>query len=84
MDEERSMVIHFMDSTKLKLSFPKQVRSDETVPVRLDHALDKPALMVEVDGSLMAIPFANVKYVRIYPAANVLPDYVIKGAHIED
>ena len=32
MDDERSMVIHYMDGSQTKLSFPKQVRSDDTVP----------------------------------------------------
>jgi hypothetical protein len=84
MNDERSMVIHFMDGSKLNLSFPKQARSDETVPARLENVLDKPALMVEADGGLMSIPFSSIKYIRVYPAPKVLPDYVIKGAHIDD
>jgi hypothetical protein len=84
MEDDRHMVIYFMDGSNTKLSFPKQVRSDETVPIRLDAALDKPALIVEADGGVMAIPFANIKYIRIYPAPKVLPDYVIKHAHVED
>ena len=84
MDDDRHMVIYFMDGSNTKLSFPKQVRSDETVPIRLDAALDKPALIVEAEGGVMAIPFANIKYIRIYPAPKVLPDYVIKHAHVED
>ena len=84
MDDERSMVIHYMDGSQTKLSFPKQVRSDDTVPGRLEDALGNPALMVEADGGLMIIPFANIKYIRSYPVPKVLPDYVIKHAHIED
>jgi len=84
MDDERSMVIHFMDGSQMKLSFPKQVRMDETASVRLESALEKAALMVEADGGLMAIPFSSIKYIRVYPAPKVLPEYAIKGAHIED
>jgi hypothetical protein len=84
MDDERSMVIHYMDGSQTKLSFPKQVRSDDTVLGRLEDALGNPVLMVEADGGLMLIPFANVKYIRSYPAPKVLPDYVIKHAHIEE
>jgi hypothetical protein len=84
MEDDRHMVIHFMDDSNMKLTFPKQVRSEETVPIRLDAALDKPVLMVEADGGVMAIPFASIKYIRIYPAPKVLPDYVIKHAHLED
>ena len=84
MNDERSMVIHFMDGSQMKLSFPKQVRMDETASARLESAFDKAALMVEADGGLMAIPFSSIKYIRSYPSPKVLPEYFIKGAHIEE
>ena len=80
MADERGMTIHFMDGTKMGLSFPKQVKSEETVSVRLEQILDKPTLMIEADGALLAVPFSNIKYLQIYPAPPRLPDYVIKDA----
>jgi hypothetical protein len=64
------------------LNFPKQVKSDETVSVRLEKILDRAALLVEADGALLVFPFSNVKYLQVYPSPPKLPDYVIKGASV--
>lgn len=82
MTLERGMTIHFMDGTQMRVSFPKQVEHDESIPVRLERLLDKKILMLEVDGALLAIPFGSIKYLQVYPAPAVLPDYVVKEASI--
>jgi len=80
MDQERGMTIHYMDGTQLDLRFPKQVKSDDSVGVRLERLLDNNVLMLEVDGALMVVPFSSIKYLQVSPAPGKLPDYVIKGA----
>jgi len=50
MSDERGMTVHFVDGTKLKLSFPKQVKTDEAVSIRLEKLLDKPALLRRGQG----------------------------------
>jgi hypothetical protein len=84
MAQERGMTVHFMDGSRMSVTFPKQVQHDETLPVRLERLLEKDVLMVVADGALLAIPFANVKYLQVYPAPAVLPDYVIKDASVSD
>jgi hypothetical protein len=82
MAQERGMTIHFMDGSRMSVTFPKQVKHDESVPVRLERLLEKEILMLEADGALLAIPFANIKYLQVYPAPALLPDYVIKEASV--
>jgi hypothetical protein len=82
MADERGMTVHFTDGSKMNLSFPKQVKSDETVSVRLEKILDRSALLVEADGALLVLPFSNVKYLQVYPSPPKLPDYVIKDASV--
>jgi hypothetical protein len=82
MADERGMTIHFTDGSKMSLSFPKQVKSDETVSVRLEKILDKKTLMIGADGALLVFPFSNIKYLRVSPSPPKLPDYVIKDASI--
>ncbi len=82
MTLERGMIIHFMDGTQMRVNFPKQVKHDESIPVRLERVLEKEMLMLEADGALLAIPFGSIKYLQVYPAPAVLPDYVIKEASI--
>ena len=80
MADERGMVIHFTDGSKMDLSFPKQVKHDDSVSVRLEMMLEHPVLMVETDGALLMFPFSNIKYLQVYPSPAKLPDYIIKGA----
>ena len=83
MADERGMTIHFMDGSKMALSFPKQVKSEETVSVRLEKILDRATLLIEADGALLVFPLNNVKYLQVYPAPPKLPDYAIKDASVE-
>ena len=82
MTSERGMTIYFMDGSKMAVTFPKQVKSEEIVSVRLEQMLDKPALMIEADGALLMLPFSNIKYLQVYPAPSRLPDYVLKDAAV--
>jgi len=82
MAHERGMMICFTDGSNMKLNFPRQVKSDETVSVRLEKILDKETLLVEADGALLVFPFGNIKYLQVYPSPPLLPDYVIKEASI--
>ena len=82
MTDERGMTIHFTDGSKMSLRFPKQVKSDETVSVRLEKILDRATLLVEADGALLVFPLSNVKYLQVSPAPPKLPDYVIKDASV--
>jgi len=82
MEQERGMIVHFCDGSQMRVSFPKQVTHDDSVSVRLERLLEKNVIMIEADGALLAIPFASVKYVQVYPAPGGLPDYVIRQASI--
>lgn len=82
MELDRHMTVHFNDGSQMRLTFPKQVKHDESVPVRLDQALEKDALLIEADGSLLVVPISSIKYVQVSPAPSVLPNYAIKGASV--
>jgi len=82
MEQTSGMTVHFMDGSQMRFTFPKQVEHESSVPVRLERMLEKSVLLIEADGSLLAIPTSSVKYMRSYPAPGGLPDYVIKQASI--
>ena len=82
MAEDRGLVIHFTDGSNMRLSFPKQVKSDDSIPVRMERMLEHDSLLVEADGALLLIPLGSIKYLQVYPAPAKLPDYVIKDATI--
>jgi hypothetical protein len=77
------LVIRFMDGSKLSLRYPKQAGSDPTTIVaNVRKALEADRLLAEVDGSLLFIPLANVKYVQVTPAPDVLPSTVLRKARL--
>jgi hypothetical protein len=78
MPDDRGMVIHFMDGSSLKLEFPKQVKHDDSIVPRIEKVLERQALVAEVDGALLLVPFNNVKYLQVYPAPERLPDYALR------
>ena len=80
MTEVRGTVF-FMDGTKLTLSWPRQGRSDAATNVsNVKAALEADQIVAEVDGSLLVIPFRNIKYVQVTPAPEKLPAGVLRGA----
>ncbi len=78
---ERRLTIHFTDGTNLGFAFPKQQDAlSHNVTQRVQELLKDQYLMIEVDGTVMLFPFANIKYIQVSPAPDPLPANVIKGA----
>jgi len=83
MDKQRGLTIYFTDGSKLKLDFPQQTDSDSAALMKLKEINKDRQLMIEVDGALLLIPFENIKYMQLYPAApDRLPPNVVRGASI--
>ena len=78
--EKRSIIIHFMDGSSKTLEFPKQAPDDQTQAHRLKEALAARHLVLEAEGTLIVIPFENIKYLQASPVPAKVPDYTIKGA----
>ena len=82
MPRSATKVIHFMDGSRIVLTYPKQAGTDAaTIAANVRKAIDQDKLAVEVDGDLMVIPMRNIKYVHITPAPDVLPKGVL-GARV--
>lgn len=82
--EQRGLVIHFMDGTKMQLEFPQQTDNEYAAGIKLKEILAARELLVQCDGGLMVIPRENIKYMHLYPAVGQLPGHAIKAASIAD
>ena len=87
MTQKRNMVIHFMDGTEVSYYFPRQVdASPATVNTatvsKIKKIMENPYLIVEADGAVNCYPTNNIKSIRLYPAPDTLPDFVITGAEL--
>ena len=80
MTAKREMTIHYMDGSKMKLDFPVQAPNESAQVIKLKEALAARHVLVEADGVLLIIPFENIKYIQLYPAAGKLPGNAIRAA----
>ena len=85
MADKRGITIFFNDGSKVSMDFPRQTPNEAAALLKLDDVLKKRYMLFEADGTLLMIPFENVRYVQMYPAPESLPGHTyIKGAHVPD
>ncbi len=85
MARTAGLVVRFMDGSKLALRYAKQAAEDPaTIAANVRKALEADRLLVEVDDSLLFIPMANVKYIRVTPVPDVLPATTLRNARLVD
>jgi len=77
---ERGLTVHFNDGSKLSLSFPKQTDNASAAALKLDNVLKQRYALFEAEGTLLVIPFENVKYLQLHPA----PESVAGHTYIKD
>ncbi|MDH3314612.1 MAG: hypothetical protein OER43_02430 [Gammaproteobacteria bacterium] len=83
MSEKRGISIFFNDGSKVTLDFPKQSPNDAAAQMKFEDVLKKRYVMFEADGTLLLIPFENVKYIQLYPAPEKVPGHTyIKEATV--
>jgi hypothetical protein len=83
MNDDRQLVIHFNNGSKMKVTFPKQIKdSGAGILEAMKKVLEADKLTLEVSGRLIVVPMAGVQYIELSPVPSALPFGVIKGARI--
>jgi hypothetical protein len=83
--DKRGMTVVFTDGSKMSLNFPRQSANDVAAGLKIDDVLKKRYVLLEADGTLLMIPFENVRYFQLYPAPKTIPHQTyIKGASVLD
>jgi hypothetical protein len=83
MNEDRHMVIHFNNGSKMELSFPAQIKNSTAALMEgLKKIMETDKLVIEAEGRLLVIPWASVKQIEVTPVPPALPFGAIKGARI--
>ena len=83
MSNDRSITIFFTDGSDLALSFPKQEGNPHMLAKRVQRALDSRQLAFEINNELLVVPTNNIKYLRMNPCPEMLPDTVIVGGTVK-
>lgn len=83
MNEERKLIIHFNNGTKMEVSFPTQIKNSTTAVMEgMKKVLEGDKLVIEVEGRLVVIPWTSIKHVELTPIPSAVPFGCIKGARI--
>jgi len=83
MKDQRGLTIHFNDGSKVSLDFPKQTQNEAAAALKLEDVLKNRYMLFEAEGTLLLVPFENVKYLQLYPAPNNVQGHTyIRGASI--
>ena len=80
---KRFLTIHFIDGSRLSVTFPQQSDDFSQIASRVQKALDANQLAIEIDGELFVIPMNNVKYLQVNPSPEKLPDTVIRSGALK-
>ena len=83
MPDERVLNIFFTDGSDMTLTFPEQGGNPHLLAKRVQSALDAKQLAIEIDNDLLVIPTNNIKYMRVSPGPEMLPETVILGGAIK-
>ena len=82
---KRGLAIHFTDGSKLHIDFPVQAPNDTAAQMKLEEVLKQRQILAEVEGTLVIIPFENIKYIQLYsPEAFDPPRIALRGASFRD
>ena len=79
-----SLVIHFIDGSRLSCEFPKQSEDPMRVLRNVRRAMESDKIALELEGQLLLVPTANVKYLSVSPSPDPLPEGVVRGGVLVD
>ncbi len=82
--KKRGLTVFFCDGSKLHIEFPVQTDNEFAALLKLGEVLKQRQIIAEIDGSILIIPFENIKYIQGHPAPSQMPGYSIKGASAQD
>lgn len=83
MNDDRQLVIHFNNGSKLELTFPTQIKNSTAAVLEgIKKVMETDKLVIEAEGKLLVIPWSSVKQLEVTPVPPALPFGAIKGAKI--
>ena len=84
MSDNKLLIIHFNNGTRMEVTFPTQVKNSMGAVLQgLKRILESDKLLIQTDEQVIVVPWSSVKYLEAasMPSA-ALPFGAIKGARI--
>jgi hypothetical protein len=84
MNQDKHLIIHFNNGTKMEVSFPTQIKNSTGALVEISkRLLDADKLVIQAEDRVLIIPWSSIKHLDVsgVPSA-ALPIESVKGARI--
>lgn len=82
MEEKRWLTIHFTDGTEMQFDFQVQDLDLSSLGDIMEKSVESNKLILEVEGVMYVFPYTNIKYIRVSPAPDLLPDITVRGVQL--
>jgi len=82
MYEKKWLTIHFTDGTEMKFDFPHQNHDPSEVAAIVEKSVQSNQLILEAEGVMYMFPYTSIKYIRVSPCPDNLPDTALKNVNI--
>ena len=83
MNEDRRLIVHHNNGTKLEVTFPVQIKnSTAAVQEAMKRIMESDKLVIETGDRLIVIPWSSVKHVEVAPAPPAVPFGAIRNAKV--
>ncbi len=82
MPKKRWLTIHFTDNTEMRFDFLSQDVDPAILGAVVEKVAESNKLILEVEGVMYMFPYANIKYIRVSPCPERLPETAIIGVQI--
>jgi hypothetical protein len=77
---ERYCQITFMDGEQKKFFFEAvRPENDPTMKLAIHEMINQKNLIFQLDERMVVIPMNNVRSIDVYPAPEVLPEWIIRA-----
>lgn len=82
MNDKHRMNIHFHDGSEMQFMFQKQEIDLMKSLDFMNNTIASDKLTLEVEGAVYIFPYTSIKFIRISPTLDILPDTTITGLTI--
>jgi hypothetical protein len=84
MNDEKRLIIHFNNGTKMDVTFPTQIKNSTGAMLEgIKRILESDKLVLQTDEQVVVVPWSSVKYLEASAMLGAaLPFGAIKGARI--
>jgi ribosome biogenesis protein Nip4 len=84
MDDMRWLTIHFTDGSEMRFDFVIQDLDLISLGKAIEKAVESNKLVLEVEGVMYLFPYGNIKYIRVSPSPEMLPEIAVRGVRLAD